>query len=146
MSLRVSRNNSLRSFSAIGVLHGVWSPNNIGLVEVVPIALTQGREACGSSGDQREFPRGRSAPVSVDGAVGKKQLPEFTPIHRSPDVVEQKLDRGGALAEFSCCFQVVPGDPERAFQNIVRGFDHAGKTPDIPAPFLTAQSDVSSSA
>src|SRR5215475_11949037 len=102
MSLSVSRKRSLRSFSAIGVLLKCLWPDNTGLLKFVPTGgASEKRRARACASRQGETSPEVLAAVSVDGAIGQKQLPALTPLYPGLDVVEQKPHGTVPLAKFA---------------------------------------------
>ena len=43
--------------------------------------------------------------------------------------IEQVISRCVGIAEFTCCLQVVPGNPKRIFNQCWHRFGHKAKTP-----------------
>src|SRR5215470_4102399 len=141
MSLRVSRKSSLRSFSAaIGRSLG-WICRRTTLLcadsssfarrppKVLRMSFAYVPSKPAASRRLGQALSGAPTQVIADRPVGEKQRATLTAQHHDFNAAAEKSFGVVGLTELTRRDQVVPGNAEGLFQNLLRRFDHGETTP-----------------
>jgi hypothetical protein len=119
MATRRQRENIMRSVLKTGGSQPLSKITG----KAIKAGIDRRKRSCGEA-----LPLRSRALVGVDCSVGEQKLSAFASPHHRLDGVEQKDRRWLGVAQLTGRVQIVPGDLERAFEDLWRRFGHVMQT------------------